>query len=248
MREPSGGIMPKPIKKRVHKKTLDTETDVKDKLTSFVEDIKERRKSLAIYGVVVLVIIIGIVSFFIYSFNQQKTARQLEYDAYKIYYNEYQPSQITDQERYEQALDIFQKAYNTNKTPRALLYIASCYYELGKYDEALEALNDFSKRYANEHALIPLAYIKIAQVYRQQGDNDAALKTLDAFSHFKSDLYKDYALMESGLIFEKEGKLEEAQDKFKEITARFPDSPFFEEAKAKGGENEEEKKEEKKEG
>jgi predicted negative regulator of RcsB-dependent stress response len=235
--------MPKQIKKITHKKTLDTETDVKDKLTTFVEDIKERRNRLAIYGVAVLVIIIGIVSFFIYSFNQQKTARQLEYDAYNIYYNEYQPSQITDQERYEQALDIFKKSYNTKKTPRALLYIASCYYELGKYDDVLKTLKNFSERYADEHAMIPLAYIKIAQVYRQKGEPDEALKTLDAFSHFKSDLYKDYALMESGRILEKEGKLEEAKDKFNEITARFPDSPFFEEAKSKGGEKDEEKKE-----
>jgi len=235
--------MPKQIKKRAHKKTLDTETDVKDKLTTFVEDIKERQKRLALYGVVVLVIIIGIVSFFIYSSNQQKTARQLEYDAYNIYYNEYQPSQITDQERYEQALDIFKKSYNTKKTPRALLYIASCYYELGKYDDALKTLKDFTERYADEHAMIPLAYIKIAQVYRKKGEPDEALKTLDAFSLFKSDLYKDYALMESGRILEKEGKLEEAKDKFNEITARFPDSPFFEEAKAKGEEKEEEKKE-----
>ena len=136
---------------------------------------------------------------------------------------------MSDQERYEQALDIFKQSYNTKKTPRALLYIASCYYELGKYDEALETLNDFSKRYADEHTLIPLAYIKIAQIYRQKGDSEAALKTLDAFSHFKSDIYKDYALMESGRILEKEGKLEEAKDKFNAITARFPDSPFFEE-------------------
>ena len=235
--------MPKQIKKRVHKKNLDTETDVKDKLTTFVEDIKEKQKRFAIYGVVVLLIIIGIVSFFIHSSNQQKNARQLEYDAYKIYYNEYLKSQLTDQERYEQALDIFKKSYNTKKTPRALLYIASCYYELGKYDDALKTLEDFSKRYADEHEMIPLAYVKMAQAYRQKGDPDEALKTLDAFSHFKSDLYKDYALMESGRILEKEGKLEEAKDKFKEITARFPDSPFFKEAEAKGGKKEEEKKE-----
>lgn len=234
--------MPKQIKKRAHKKTLDTETDVKDKLTTFVEGIKERQKRLAIYGFVVLVIIIIIVSFFLYSSNQQKTARQLEYNAYNIYYNEYQPSQITDQERYERALALFKKSYNTKKTPRALLYIASCYYELGRYDDALKTLKDFSERYADEHAMIPLAYIQMAQAYRQKGEPDEALKTLDDFSHFKSDLYKDYALMESGRILEKEGKLEEAKDKFNELTARFPDSPFFEEAQAKGGEKEKEKK------
>jgi predicted negative regulator of RcsB-dependent stress response len=225
--------MPKQIKKRLPQKTADTEADVKDKLTTFMENIKDRQKRLATYGVVVLVIIISIVGFFIYSYSLQQTAKQLEYDAYNIYYNEYQQSPLTEQERYEKALTLFTKSYETKKSPRALLYRASCYYELGRYDDALETLKDFTNRYSNEHTMIPLAYVKIAQVYQQKGETDEALRTLDAFSHFKSTMYKDFALMESGRILEKEGKLEEAKNKFNEITTRFPNSPFFEEAKAK---------------
>jgi outer membrane protein assembly factor BamD (BamD/ComL family) len=122
------------------------------------------------------------------------------------------------------------------------LYRASCYYELGRYDDALETLKDFTERYSNEHEMIPLAYVMIAQVYQKKGETDEALKTLDAFSHFKSALYKDLALMESGRILEREGKLEEAQNKFNEITTRFPNSPFFEEAKAKAAVEDSEKK------
>ena len=233
LKEPLGGIVPKQIKKRPSPKTADTETEVKDKLTTFVENIKDRQKKVATYVVVVLVIIISIIGISIYSYSQQQTARQLEYDAYTIYYNEYQQSPFTAKERYEKALTLFKKSYETKKSPRALLYRASCYYELGRYDEALETLKDFTGRYSNEHEMIPLAYVKIAQIYQQKGEPDEALKTLDAFSHFKSSLYKDFALMESGRILEKEGKLEEAQTKFNEITTRFPNSPFFEEAKAK---------------
>jgi predicted negative regulator of RcsB-dependent stress response len=225
--------VPKQIKKRLPPKTADTETEVKDKLTTFVETIKDRQKKMATYGVVVLVTIISIIGISIYSYSQQQTARQLEYDAYNIYYNEYQQSPLTVQERYEKALTLFTKSYETKKSPRALLYRASCYYELGRYDDALETLKDFTERYSNEHEMIPLAYVMIAQVYRKKGETDEALKTLDAFSHFKSALYKDLALMESGRILEREGRLEEAQNKFNEITTWFPNSPFFEEAKAK---------------
>lgn len=225
--------MPKQIKKRIQKKKVATESDVKDKLTTFMDTLQERQKTLVQYGAVVLVIIIAIISFSIYSFSQRNTAKQLEYEAYIVYYNEYQESPTTEQERYEKALILFEKSYKTKKSPRLLLYIASCYYELGRYDDALNTLNNFTKRYSNEHALIPLAYVKTAQIYQQKGEMQEALKTYDTLSNFKSNLYKDFALMESGRILEKDGKVEEAKKKFNEITTRFPNSPFSEEAKAK---------------
>jgi len=225
--------MPKQIKKRITKKSLDTEEDVKDKLATFVDTIKERQKRFVTYGIVILVIIAAVIGFFMYSFNAQKNAMSLAYDAYNIYYNEYQNASLTGQERYEKALSLFTRAYETKKSPRYLLYAASCYYELGRYDDALKTLNDFTTRYSNEQRLIPVAYMKLAQVYERQGDIDKALKILDGFALFNSDIFKDFALMESGRLLEKEGKLQEARHKFKEITTRFPHSPFFEEAKAK---------------
>lgn len=231
--------MPKQIKKRITKKTADTEIDVKDKLAAFKDTIKDRQKTLLTYGIVVLVIIIAIIGFFIFYFSLQRNAEQLAYDAYYIYYNEYQKSPVTEQERYEKSLNIFKKAYETKKSPRTLLYIASCYYELGKYDDALNILKDFTEMYSNEHTLIPLAYVKIAQVYQRKGEPHEALNTLDTLSHLKDDIYKDLAFMESGRILEREGRLEEAKKQYNEITTRFPNSPFLEEAKAKLSEKKE---------
>jgi predicted negative regulator of RcsB-dependent stress response len=231
--------MPKQIKKRLPKKSSDTEEDVKDKLVTFVDTIKDRQKRFITYGIVVLVIIIAVIGFFMYSFNVQKTATHLAYDAYNIYYNEHQQTPLTEKERNEKALKLFTQAYETKKSPRALLYIASCYYDLGRYDDALKTLKDFTTRYSNEQNMLPLAYMKLAQVYQRKGDTDEALKTLDSFSHFTSETFKDFALMESGRILEKEGKLQEAKNRFNELTTRFPYSPFFEEAKAKIAEKKE---------
>lgn len=225
--------MPKQIKKRVQKKKVATEVEVKDRLATFMDTLQQRQKTLVQYGIVILVIIIAIISFFIYSSSQRKTAKQLEYEAYKIYYNEYQVSPIPEQERYEKALTLFEKSYKTKNSPRLLLYIASCHYELGRYDDALNTLTDFTKRYSNEHALIPLAYVKTAQVYQKKGEMEEALKTYNTFSNFKSNLFKDFTLMESGRMLEREGKLQEAKKKFNEIITRFPNSPFSEEARTK---------------
>lgn len=231
--------MPKQIKKRAPKKTTSTEVDVKDKLASLKDTIKERQKTALKYIAGILVIFIVIIGFLFFSYTSHKKAKIFENEAYKIYYNEYQSSSLNKEERYKKALDMFMKAYDTRKSPISLFYIAACYYELGKYDDALSTLKDFTQRYSSKHRFIPLVYQKIAMVYIKKGDADGAKKALDTLSNLNVDIFKDFALMEYGRLLEKEGKLDEAKKKYKELTTRFPDSPFIDEAKAKLSEKKE---------
>ncbi|OHE56681.1 MAG: hypothetical protein A2Z47_12290 [Thermodesulfovibrio sp. RBG_19FT_COMBO_42_12] len=225
--------MPKVIKKRIQKKTVTTEAEVTDKLAGMRDTLKERQKSVLKYGVGILVIIIAIISFLFYSYTSQKKARTFEYEAYKIYYNEYQGPSVNKEEQYKKALDIFKKAYDIRKSPLSLFYIASCYYEIGKYDDALKTLKDFTQRYSKEDRFIPLAFQKMAMVYIKKGEINEAMKTLDTLYNLNSNIYKDFALMEYGRLLEKQGKLDEAKKKYKELTAKFPNSSFIDEAKAK---------------
>jgi predicted negative regulator of RcsB-dependent stress response len=231
--------MPKTIKKRISKKTPDTESDVKDKLVSLKDTLKEKKKTALRYGVITLVVIIVIPGFLFYDYTAKKKARMLEYEAYSIYQNIYQTQPLTKEERYKKALDIFKKSYDTRKSPSVLLYIAGCYYELGRYDETIKTLNDFTQRYSKEKDFIPLAYEKLAMTYVKKGDTKEAMKALEALYNLKGDIYKDLALIESARLLEKEGKTEEAKKKYKELTERFPNSPFSDEAKAKLNEKKE---------
>lgn len=231
--------MPKAIKKRAPKKTVGTEPEVKDKLASLRDTIKEQQKTVLTYGAIILVMIVGIASFLLYDYTSQKKAKRLEHEAYKIYHNEYQKGPVNREGQYKKALDIFKKTYDTRKSPIVLFYIASCYYELGRYDDALKTLKDFTQRYSNEDRFIPLAYQKMAMVYVKKGDINEAMKTLDTLYNLKGDIYKDFALMEYGRLLEKAGKPEEANKKYKELTTRFPDSLFSDEAKAKLSEKKE---------
>ena len=224
--------MPKQIKKRIPKKTVTSEADVKNKLAGLKDTLKERKKTVLTYGAGILVILMVIVSFLVYNYTSQKKAKIFEYEAYKIYYNT--PAQsVTKEEQYKKALDIFKKAYDTRKSPTSLFYIAACYYEIGKYDDALKTLKDFTQRYSKEDRFVPLVYQKIATVYLKKGDINEAMKTLDTLYSLNSDIYKDLALIEYGRLLEKAGKIEEAKKKYKELTTRFPNSPFMDEAKAK---------------
>lgn len=230
--------MPKAIKKRVAKK-ISGESEVKDKLASLKDTIKERQKTVLQYGAIILVAIIAISGFLFYNYTSKKKARMLEYEAYKIYQNIYQTQPINRDERYKKALDMFKNSYDTRKSPSVLLYIAGCYYELGRYDEAIKTLKDFTQRYSNEEKFIPLAYEKLAMIYVKKGDTKEAMKALEALYNLKGDIYKDFALIEYARLLEKEGKTEEAKKKYKELSERFPNSPFSDEAKAKLSEKKE---------
>jgi predicted negative regulator of RcsB-dependent stress response len=230
--------MPRPIKKKARKKEIGSEVEIQGVLTNLKDTLKKKQRTVLIYSLIGLsaIVVLAVILFSQYTADQK--ARQLETSAYNTYYNLYPKKNISKQEQYQQALELFQRSYSTQKSPRVLLYVASCYYELEKYDDALKTLNDFTKRHANAKDLLPIALQKIAAIQLIKGDKDAALKTLDAL--YKSGpLYQDYALIESGRLLEKEGKKAEATAKFKELAEKFPGSPFFDEAKTKLGDKKE---------
>jgi tetratricopeptide (TPR) repeat protein len=228
--------MPKAIKKRTSKKNLGTEAEVKDKLASLRDRIKEQRKSALIYSAIILIVILSISGFFFYNYTSKKKAMTLELEGYEIYNNIYQKQPVNKEEQYKRALDIFKRSYDIRKSPTVLFYIAGCYYELGRYDETIETLKEFTSRFSNKERFVPLAYEKMAMAYLRKGDTKRAEETLKVLYNLKGDIYKDFALIEYAKLLEKEGKTEEAKKKYKELLEKFPNSPFSDEAKAKLGE------------
>jgi len=225
--------MPKPIKKKISKKSAPTEADLKEKLTSFRDTLKERQKTLLKYVLFIIAAVALAGGLLIYSYTSSKKAKTFQYEAYKVYHGIGETQFTSKEERYQKALELFKKSYDTKKSPRSLLYIAACYYELERYDDALKALQDFVKRFSEEELLIPLAYQKMASVYVKKGNTEEAIKTLEILYNLKNDIYKDYALFEIARLLEQTGKTDEARNKYEELTVKFPASPFVEEAKSK---------------
>ena len=229
--------MPRAIKRKA-KKDAGSEVEIQDVLEDIKGKLQKKQKTLLIYGLIGLsaVLVLAVILFSQYSAD--KKSRQLENSAYNTYYNLSPTKSMPKQEQYQQALDLFQQAYSKQKSPRVLLYIASSYFELEKYDDALKTLDTFTKKHANAKDLLPVAYQKMAAIQLIKGDREAALKTLDTL--YKSGaIFQDYALIEAGRILEKEGKTAEATAKYRELTEKFPGSPFIEEAKTKLGEKKE---------
>jgi predicted negative regulator of RcsB-dependent stress response len=225
--------MPKAIKKKIPKKVTDTEEEVKERLSSFRDTLKERQQTVLKYGIGILIILIAVVGFFVYSQTLQKKAKGLEYEAYKTYHSNPQMQGAIKEEQNKKALDLFRQAYNTKKSPTSLFYIAAIQYELGQYDDSLKTLKDFAQKYSGDEQFIPLAYHKMATIYIQKGDIKEAKKSLDLLYNLRTDIFKDFALIEYGRLLEKEGKMDEAKKKYEELATKFPNSPFIDEVKPK---------------
>lgn len=225
--------MPKAIKKKSLKKTEDTEAEVQETLSSIKDTLQQRQKTALTYAGIVLAVLIGIGGFMIYSSSSEKKAKALEYQAHKIFYQSSQAQPANKEDQFGKSLELFRQAYDAKKSPYSLFYIAACSYELGKYDDALTTLKEFTQKYPNEEKYLPLIYQKMAMTYVNKGDVGEAKKTLDALYRLKGGFFRDLALIEHGRLLEKEGNAEEAKKKYQELAEKFPDSPFHDEAKAK---------------
>ncbi len=228
--------MPRVIKKKNRKKAAGAETEVVGKLTDIKEQLKTKQRAVLTYGIIALVIVAAAAGISSYRYSEGQKSRQLAYEAYKAYYNEYQKQPASGQEHFQKALDLFKQSYQKKRSARVLFYIAASESELGKYDDALKSLNELIRDYPSDKDIIPLAYQKIADIQIRKGDKDAALKTLNTLYMSAGNIYKDLALVESARILESEGKKEEALAKYKELVEKFKDSPYLAEAEAKIGE------------
>jgi tetratricopeptide (TPR) repeat protein len=225
--------MPKAIKKRIPKKTDSPEDEVQEKLLTLKDTLEQRQNIALKIGIGILVVMIAVGSFLVYSYTSRSKAKKLEYEAYQIYYTRGSQQPGNRENQYRKALDVFKKAYDTKQSPFSLYYIAACHYGLGQYDESLKTLKDFIRKYSGEENFLPLAYRKMVTIYIRKGDEGETKKALDALYNLKGDVYKDFVLMEYSRILEREGKPDEARKKYEELIMRFPGSPYKDEAQAK---------------
>ncbi len=226
--------MPKVIKKKTAKPTK-AEEGVKNVLHDTKEFIHEKQKILFPAVITLVVVALAVAGFLIYRSNARNQAAVLEYEGYKIYYGLYEKQPFRTGERYQRALEKFRKAYDTHKSPFSLFYIAGCYYDLGKFDDALKTLKELNERFPDDERFVPLSYYKMAVITLRKGDREGYLKLLDVLYNYRTSSFKDLVLVESARMLETMGKNEDAAKKYEELTKSFPESPFAEEAKAKLG-------------
>ena len=209
--------MPKPIKKKVVKKA-GSEIEVGGVISKLKESAAKKKRVMVAAAGAVLIFAGAVSGFFIYNGIMKNKAQKLEYEAYKMYYGLYLTQSVAGEEQYKKALELFKQAYDAKKSPVSLFYIANCYYETGKYEEALNTLRQLNLEFPDDERFVPLSYYKIAMVSLKRGNNDEALKALDILYRYKTGAFKDLSLLESGRILEAMGKTDDARRKYEELT------------------------------
>jgi tetratricopeptide (TPR) repeat protein len=227
--------MPKAIKRRIEKKVIAAEEDLRETVVDIRQRLKERQRTLVYAVTVFIVLAISIGGFAVYKKTSLNKALETEIEGYRLFHGDYQARIMPPSERYKQALEMFKKSYATRKRPDVLLYIANCQYELGNYDEAIKTLKELNNQFSDTK-VISLSYYKMAMSYVKKGDMDNALASLKNILNIKDIPLQDLALLETGKILELSGKTEDAKNKYRELINKFPKSALLNEAKARLGE------------
>lgn len=228
--------MPKTIKKRIEQ--TDEPRDVQETIDDIKTRLAQRQKTLA-YSLIALAVVASLAAgVFFYQKMTTDEAIELEAQGTALYFGSPgQKSQLPPAERYAKALDAFTQSYDKKARPTALLYMANCYYEIGKYDDTLTSLKRLIEKFPDS-PVAGLAYLKMGDTYLKKKETDNALNAYKTLYTLKSAPLQDLAMVESARLLEIQGKTDDSKALYKEMITRFPKSAFLREAKKAVGEEE----------
>lgn len=213
--------MPRPIKKRIIKKTEPVQ-EISSGLKRFREGligwVADLKKVLIIGAIGIFLIAV----FLIYTFYSSSRASRLFYEGYRAFYigNSVSP------QTYTKAIESLKNSYEERPDPITLLYIVDGYYRIGRLDDALKSLQEFKEKYSDNKYLMPLCYQRMAMVYKKKGLNEEALKVYDEL-YKKGSTLRDLALYESARILGELKRTEEAKSRLEQLKREFPQSPYL---------------------
>jgi len=224
--------MPRPIKKRVKKKSA-----AEEEVLSFYHRIVEYYQSNArfvhiVAGLVVILTLAVILGLFFWKSSEDKAAR-LESQGFWLYSN-LDNTGMDDKERLEKALGFFDKAASIKASPTRLYYKALSEYKLGKRDDSRKTLETLIKKFPSDREIRPLAYYRLGLMKAEAGNLEGAIKDFKELAGLEGTPFlKDVALYELGRLYEELGQKEEAKKFYERLKQEYPESPYYKMALAK---------------
>ena len=224
--------MPKIIKKKVVKKTVQDE-EVAGFALDALDAAKGRQKQLIIAGLVIAGILALYMTFSMYSSSIEADAVAIEMKANDYYYGEVVEGSITDEERLKKALGIYKESVDIKVTRTALYNLGNTYYKMEDYASAIEQYDLFVDKFSGNVEMLALVYQKLAASYVRSGQKDKAYEALGKLAKVGSGIFKDTALILEARYLESAGDTEKSLEKYVELVAEFPGSVWSGEAASK---------------
>lgn len=203
--------------------TLVDIVNVRDTTADFVE----QNKNLLIGGgIALLLLAAGAFYYFkIYKVERQAEAVEQMYQAQIQFERDSFAVALTNPGGgYSGLLDIIDNYKGTSAANLALYYAGISYLNLGKFDAAIDYLEDFS----------PSGEISPVMKNGALGDAYSELNDMSkALSYYKkaangsdNEVLAGYYLKKLGMLYEREGNLKEAKATYERLKAEFPLSPY----------------------
>lgn len=135
-----------------------------------------------------------------------------------------------DGEATEGFLGVINQYGSTKAGNLARMYSGICYYQLGKFQEAVDMLTSYKDK--GDAMVSPAAIGMLGNCYAELGQNDKAAETLlKAAAKADNNTLSPIYLIQAGQLFENLGQKDKALDCYNQIRTKYQNSPQNMEAK-----------------
>lgn len=209
-------------KDRTSDETLVDIVEVKES----TQDYFEKNQNTILGGLLLLVLVVG--GWFAYNNFYQAPRQQEAIEMMR------QAEQMFEQDSFALALEnpgngglgflqIIDDYSGTATSNTANYYAGISWLNLGKYDAAISHLEDFS---TSDYALSITKYGAIGDAYAEKGQMDDAISNYKkAVNQGDNELLTAFYLKKLGILYQSQGKMDEAKAAFQQIKDNYPNSP-----------------------
>lgn len=201
-----------------------------------------RKRVLTVAGLLVL-IGGGIAGGVWYQFKQEELASVLEFEATVYYHQPEVPvsdeegAQPSREESLRKAIDLYQEVVTryprTKSATLSQYYLGNSYLEIGDYDQAVLAYQNFIERYHRFPSLLALVRQRLAYAYLGNENSKAAMESFEEILGSENVFNKSQVLYEMGKLHEVKGENEEAIKQYQKIMDEHPGSLLVAEARVR---------------
>ena len=188
---------------------------------SFFE--KNQKKILYCVGTCLAIIIAALLIHQFYITPRNQRAKEAIFQAEQQFQNANYEKALEGDETGLGFLAVADQFGNTKVGNLAHLYAGLCYEKLGRYEEAVAQLKDFSG--AGDEMISPAALGALGNCYAQLGDNEKAAETLlKAAKKANNKTLSPTFLIQAGQLFEALDKQDRALECYKQVKEKYQQS------------------------
>jgi tetratricopeptide (TPR) repeat protein len=199
-----------------------TISNVEESLTRTEQFLEENYKLLLI-GLGIIVVLVGL--FWLgklYLGKKNEEAQSQMYQAERYFENDSLKLALNGDGNYLGFLDIAKTYKLTNAGNLARYHAGICYLQLGKFQEAIDMLNKYTKK---DKVLGSLAIGATGDAYVELGNTDkGAAKYIEAADFGANSFNSPLFLMKAAELYELTGKFSEALKLYERVESDYPES------------------------